>query len=87
MMNEEPLAWEIEVVICSPMRRTVQTMVEGLACVLSGEGGLMGEARREVKVEFNADWQGKSRSLLMWSRVQDHRVVHFKGALFLSTYC
>jgi hypothetical protein len=59
MMNEEPLAWEIEVVICSPMRRTVQTMVEGLACVLSGEGGLMGEGRREVKVEFDADWQGR----------------------------
>jgi hypothetical protein len=46
--SEEPLAGQIELVICSPMRRTIQTMDEGLKCVLG----------RGVRVEMDAGWQG-----------------------------
>jgi phosphohistidine phosphatase SixA len=48
-MEQESLAKEIELVVCSPMRRTIQTMVNGLEDVLSRDG---------VKVEFDAIWQG-----------------------------
>ena len=49
LMKNEPLAKEIEVVICSPMRRTIQTMIGGLKGVLEREG---------VRVEMDAGWQG-----------------------------
>lgn len=51
--REEVLAKQIECVICSPMRRTIQTMQEGLRCVL----------QRGVRVEMDAGWQGMFNSL------------------------
>jgi broad specificity phosphatase PhoE len=49
LSKEESLAKEIEVVVCSPMKRTIQTMTEGLEGVLK---------REEVRVEMSALWQG-----------------------------
>jgi broad specificity phosphatase PhoE len=45
---------EIETVICSPMKRTIQTMQEGLECLL---GDCVSGKRPNV--EFDAGWQGK----------------------------
>ena len=48
LMEHEPLAKEIELVVCSPMKRTIQTM----------EVGLKGVLERGVRVEMDALWQG-----------------------------
>ena len=52
-MSKELLMAEIETIICSPMKRTIQTMCEGLEGVLNANNG------KRVKVEFDAGWQGK----------------------------
>lgn len=52
LVTKEPLAGRIEVVVCSPLRRCVQTMVEGLK-------GVLGEVDGTVRVEFEALWQGE----------------------------
>jgi hypothetical protein len=50
------MAEKIEVVIVSPMRRTLQTMFIGLEDVLE----------RGVAVEVDAGWQGKSSSFCIF---------------------
>ncbi|KIW01464.1 uncharacterized protein PV09_07221 [Verruconis gallopava] len=58
LRDEEPLAGDIEAVICSPMKRTIQTMIEGLDFLLAGEGE--GGERKKPSVEFDARWQENS---------------------------
>lgn len=57
-----PLAGEIEVIITSPMRRTIETTLLSFDPLVAGG----------VKVELDADWQGAFFSLLL----RDSLIVH-----------